>query len=405
MDKSSFTMDWPSNCQHLPPSDILSPVEVSKRLAKTLRVDHKCDIVIAITHMRLIEDLEVANATTDSDYRVDMLLGGHDHEVLTRSAGDTDPDPEVIRQGKKNCDVVTDVEQWTDFTLHPSYKSIPESSQMMATLSSIHNRITKTVQHPLFHSSVPLDGRSTIIRSQETNLGNLIADAVRAFYDSDIALVNSGGIRCDRIIKPTSIGEKTALTVKDMIDILPFTNPFVVKRLSGTQLLRALENSLSDAHTDGRFFQLSGLRIKASWSLPSMRRLLNAHFVPHNESGAPVPIDPKQTYTVAMVSFIAAGFDGYVDMVDTETLVSEEGAMTDTGLMMKILGYESEQGGSSEQDEKKTEGDDETDAGIQRARKAVVIGHDLNDGLPIVGPKEDRRIDFSNAGAAAEARL
>ncbi|KAL8817151.1 MAG: hypothetical protein Q9223_003966 [Gallowayella weberi] len=351
--------------------------------------------------MRLVEDLAVANATTESDHRVDMLLGGHDHEVLTRSAGDTDADPEVIRQGMKNSDVVTDVVQWTDFTLDPSYNSIPESSRMMTVLSSIHNRITKTVQHPLFHSSVPLDGRSTIIRSKETNLGNLIADAVRAFYDSDIALVNSGGIRCDRIIKPTTNGKNIALTVKDMIDILPFTNPFVVKRLSGTQILRALENSLSDAHTDGRFFQLSGLRITASWSLPSMQRLLNAHFVPHYESGALVPIDPKQTYTVAMVFFIAAGFDGYVDMVETETLVSEEGAMTDTGLMMKILGYESEQGGSGGQDEKKTEGDDETDAGIQRARKAIVIGHDSNDGLPIVGPKEDRRIEFSNA----EARL
>ncbi|KAL8688923.1 MAG: hypothetical protein Q9224_004766 [Gallowayella concinna] len=385
--------------------DILSPVDVSKRLAKTLRVDYKCDNVIAITHMRLIEDLGVANATTDSDYRVDMLLGGHDHEVLTRSVGDTDANPEVIQQDKKNSDVVTDGRQWTDITQDPAYHSIPESCSMMDTLSSIHRRITQTVQHPLFHSSVPLDGRSTIIRSQETNLGNLIADAVRAFYDSDIALVNSGGIRCDRIIKATANGENSALTVKDMIDILPFTNPFVVKRLSGTQILHALANSLSDAHTDGRFFQLSGLRIRASWSLPSMHRLLSAHFLPHDDSAPSVPIDAKQTYTVAMVSFIAAGFDGYVDMVDTETLVGEEGAMTDTALMLRIMGYENEQGGPGEEEKKESHRDDETDAGIQRARKAVLIGHHLHDSLPIVGPKEDGRIEFLDKGATAEARL
>lgn len=88
---------------------------------------------------------------------------------------------------------------------------------MVNTLSAIYDRIAKTVQHPLFHSKVPLDGRSSIIRSQETNLGNLLADAVRAFYNTDIAFVNSGGIRCDRTINPTSTTDKTVLTVKDMI--------------------------------------------------------------------------------------------------------------------------------------------------------------------------------------------
>lgn len=100
--------DWPSNCQHLPPADILSPVDVSKRLALTLRVNERCDFVIAISHMRLTEDLEVANATMSADTKVDLILGGHDHQVLCRLAGDTDVDPEVIIQGKDNSDIVVD---------------------------------------------------------------------------------------------------------------------------------------------------------------------------------------------------------------------------------------------------------------------------------------------------------
>lgn len=271
--------DWPSNCQHLPPADILSPVDVSKRLAWTLRVDERCDFVIAISHMRLTEDLEVANATMSADTKVDLILGGHDHQVLCRLAGDTDVDPEVIIQGKDNSELVVDgkvhpdaegdvrivksgtdwksysvihllidssqcrkatlrssrgtytiynepsstdgseplVEQWTDITQTQAYNSIPKCPTVTRVLKSVYDRITTTVQHPLFHSRFPLDGRSSEIRGHETNLGNLVADAVRAFYNTDIALVNSGGVRCNRIIQPTTEAQNTALTVKDMI--------------------------------------------------------------------------------------------------------------------------------------------------------------------------------------------
>jgi 2',3'-cyclic-nucleotide 2'-phosphodiesterase (5'-nucleotidase family) len=71
------------------------------------------------------------------------------------------------------------------------------------------------VRQPLLHTLVPLDGRSSIIRSKETNLGNMLADAVRAFYDTDIAFINSGGVRCDRIVSATD--EENALKAKDII--------------------------------------------------------------------------------------------------------------------------------------------------------------------------------------------
>lgn len=99
--------DWPSNCQHLPPSRILSPVAVSRRLAKYLRTVEKCDFVIGITHMRLVEDLAVSRATLCGDERVDLILGGHDHQVVCRLAGDFNENPDVILQGRQNEDIVS----------------------------------------------------------------------------------------------------------------------------------------------------------------------------------------------------------------------------------------------------------------------------------------------------------
>ena len=100
--------DWPSNCQHLPPSYILSPVLVSQRLAKQLCTVEGCDFFIAITHMRLAEDLAVSNATVLGDERVDLLLGGHDHEVVCRLSSDVDDNPEIILQNRLNEDIVLD---------------------------------------------------------------------------------------------------------------------------------------------------------------------------------------------------------------------------------------------------------------------------------------------------------
>lgn len=93
-----------------------------------------------------------------------------------------------------------------------------------------------------------------------------------------------------------------------------------------------------------------------------------------------------------MVSFIAAGFDGYTSFKDAETIVGEEGAMTDTGLLLKVLGYESHSEGVAI-GEKKGGGDD-VDAGVGKAREAIVVGYDGRDGLPVVGPIVDGRITF-----------
>jgi 2',3'-cyclic-nucleotide 2'-phosphodiesterase (5'-nucleotidase family) len=99
--------DWPSLCQHLPSCQVESPISAARQVACHLRRVENCDVVIAITHMRLAEDLKVSQATTaHDDCRVDLLLGGHDHETVCRLAGDTCSDPTKIWQDTANEDIV-----------------------------------------------------------------------------------------------------------------------------------------------------------------------------------------------------------------------------------------------------------------------------------------------------------
>ncbi|BCS24585.1 bifunctional metallophosphatase/5'-nucleotidase [Aspergillus puulaauensis] len=417
--------DWPSNCSALPPCEIESPVQAACRLARHLRVNERCDLVIALTHMRVPEDMDVANATATGDSRIDLLLGGHDHEVVRRFAGDTDLTAENVEQGRKVSDLEVDgrlpeaegnirlvksgtdwralslvrlivqrdengtvvgstvkLQQYTDTQAAIATPQPP--SNVIEMLEEIHGRVGKRVQKPLLHSAVPLDGRNFAIRSQETNLGNMLADAVRAFYDTEVGFFNGGGVRSDLILKAT-VPDGEPLLVRDIINICPFGNSLVVKRLTGEAIRLALENSVSDKHTDGRFLQISGLRMVASWQRPEGSRVVDVFLEKPN--GSLEPLEPVRTYTVAMPGFIAQGFDGFSWFPQMETIVGEEAAMTDSGLLLAMLGHS----------EERADGDSDHNAhatGIERARTLTIVGQTPSDSLPIVSPVVENRIRF-----------
>ena len=69
----------------------------------------------------------------------------------------------------------------------------------------------------------PLDSRRNIVRSEESAIGNLIADAMRGANGADIAITNGGGIRADR-----QYDAGTVLTRRDILTELPFGNVTVV---------------------------------------------------------------------------------------------------------------------------------------------------------------------------------
>lgn len=275
---------------------------------------------------------------------------------------------------------VTVVRQIENLKRLPNYTEIPTCQATLDILRMTHNEIQQVVTQPLLHTDVPLDGRMNIIRSRETNLGNMLADAVRAFYDTDIGFVNSGAVRCDRIVE---CNDGSPLCIRDVIEISPFDNAFVVKRVSGRVLLRALENSVSDAHTDGRFLQLCGLSMTLDWGRQEGSRVSNVLF--HPKDKMPQPLMPDHMFTITMVDFIGSGYDGYTCFQECETLVDTEGAITDTNLLLEIFKL-----GNENHEESRIA--DHHAEGVQRARAAIILRHHPEEGLPIVGPVVEGRI-------------
>ncbi len=97
----------------------------------------------------------------------------------------------------------------------------------------------------------------------ESNLGNLIADAMREAAGADIALMNSGGIRTDI--------PRGSITLEQLYTLLPFDNVLVSMDLTGRQLLQVLEEGARGLHG---ILQVSGLRVTADLTRPTGQRIV-----------------------------------------------------------------------------------------------------------------------------------
>jgi len=160
--------------------------------------------------------------------------------------------------------------------------------------------LDETLNVEIGTTETALDSRRNVVRAEESSMGNLIADAMRAATGADVALMNGGGIRADRTY---DAGAK--LTRRDILTELPFGNVTVVTELPGSQLLLALENAVSQVEKGaGRFAQVSGLTFSYDPSAEAGSRVSEVMV-------GDTALNPDALYKVAVNDYILGGGDGY----------------------------------------------------------------------------------------------
>lgn len=175
-------------------------------------------------------------------------------------------------------------------------------------------------------TSVELDSRRATVRTRESTMGNLIADAIRERLGADIGLTNGGGVRGDR-----TYAAGTALTRKDILTELPFGNVAVLIELTGAQLLEALENGVSRIEDSaGRFPQVSGLSFTFDAARAPGKRVSDVRI-------GTQPLDPARTYRVATNDFIYAGGDGYTALGQGRPIIDAAGATLMATMVMDYI--------------------------------------------------------------------
>lgn len=135
----------------------------------------------------------------------------------------------------------------------------------------------------------------------ESTLGNLIADAQRVTTDVDFAFMNPGGIRAD-----LDAGE---VTWGELFTIQPFGNDLVSMDLTGAQIKTLLEQQWLN-QTSQRILKSSGL----TYTWDGARAVGDRVTQMLGADGE--PLETAATYRVTVNSFIAAGGDNFLALVD-----------------------------------------------------------------------------------------
>ncbi len=229
--------------------------EVSKICDAYRNVD--IDFTVLLTHIGFEEDKKLA-AKLDPALGVDLIIGGHSHTYLTepcevagipivQAAIGTDQigrfdimvdtDSNSIDSYTWQCIPITEENCPRDLALEEvirKYASITENKY-----GRILTRFPREYTHPQ--------------RNMETELGDLLAEAIREQMSVELVLLGSGSIR-----KP-KLGP--IVTLSNFMEIMPFGDPLIRFRLTGAQLRHAVKHMLrEEAFLDGEhseWYQLS----------------------------------------------------------------------------------------------------------------------------------------------------
>ncbi|GIV91228.1 MAG: multifunctional 2',3'-cyclic-nucleotide 2'-phosphodiesterase/5'-nucleotidase/3'-nucleotidase [Chloroflexus sp.] len=257
-----------------------SAIEAARQQVAALKAEGVFTI-IALTHVGINVDRQIAREVGG----MSLIIGGHSHTPMgPMNNVRTPPYPELIAgPDGKPVVVVTDWEwgRWLgDITVafnaagtvidlqgNPTevLPSLPADQGFENRIAVFKGPIEQLRARVVGSAAVDLDGSRTNIRSRETNLGNLVAEAMLAKARSagaTLAITNGGGIRASIPAGPVTVGQ--------ILEVLPFGNTLALVTLTGAQVIEALNNGVSQVESGaGRFPQVAGLRFTYDPSLPA----------------------------------------------------------------------------------------------------------------------------------------
>ncbi|MEX1180705.1 MAG: 5'-nucleotidase C-terminal domain-containing protein [Cucumibacter sp.] len=239
----------------------------------------------------------------------DVIMSGDDHDYMTGYDGitayvETSTDARYLAPLDLYVEIGDNDGQrtigWTPAFRYIDTASVTPDPETQALVDGFKTQLDASLNIEIGVTLGALDSRRNVVRGEESAMGNLIADAMRAANGADVAITNGGGIRADRTYDPG-----TMLTRRDILTELPFGNVTVVTEINGQQIFDALENGFSQVEDGaGRFPQVSGIEVVYDPTAEPGSRIVSLKV-----NGA--ELDFNATYKVATNDFMLRGGDGY----------------------------------------------------------------------------------------------
>lgn len=261
-----------------------------------------------------------------------LVLDGHSHTLHTATYGDnvtynqTGSYLNNVGRVVYNSDrilshgVITHDEAKKNYQVNPTVKAMLDDIQDKYKADS-----SKVV---IENSPVKLSGDRMDVRVRETNLGNVVADALLDYgqsgfsHKSNLAVTNGGGLR-------ETIAKDKPVTKGDIIAVLPFGNSVAQIQVTGQNIYDMFVKSLGSIlqvdesgknvldengqpllEPSGGFLQEAGARVYYDTTLPTEKRILSIDIL-DPKTKTYKPLDKTETYYLVTNDFLAAGGDGY----------------------------------------------------------------------------------------------
>lgn len=291
--------------------DIIDPASAVEKYLPVMK-NEGANVFVLLTHLNYITDRTLANRFPE----IDVIVGGHEHYPIMSVSGRT-----LISKAGMDARFIAriDLDLRRDAPLDRYYELVPVTSTIAddpataAVVNEWEGRLSTEMNAPIGTTTEALDAVETRMRASESNIGNLFADAMRQQVDADVALLNSGAIRGNRIYAAGT------LTRRNLLEMHPFNNVVCKIEVSGRLLRQSLETGVARLPAaSGPFPQISGMTMRVNVAAAAGSRIQDLRI-----NGAPVDLD--KTYTLAIPDFLLLGGDGYTMFGASRVLVDQSG--------------------------------------------------------------------------------
>ena len=312
---------------------VFGPAETALREAVASLRAQGVNIVIALTHLGLNVDCELAGRVDG----VDVFVGGHTHSLLSN----TNPkavgpypivkhspsgEPVLVVTAASSCKLLGHIaidfndagiaQRWNGepIVLDGRNVTVPPDAKLSAQLDSYAAQLRSLIGQPVGKillagdtsgRQVDLEEDAHLCRVQECPSGDVLMDSLlwgARDTGATVALSVGGTVR-----SPLHTG---VVTMGDLLATMPFDNTLVVGDLTGKQLLGALEHGASGYENGaGRFLQVAGLTYSVEPAKPVGQRVSAVSV--RTKAGGWEPLRPEAVYRVATVDYAAEGGDGF----------------------------------------------------------------------------------------------
>lgn len=288
--------------------DFTDPVVATNHWVEILQQDEKVDAIVALTHLGGYQSTEGVITGEVAEYAkkitgVDLIFSGHTHQTID---GEVNGIP--ILQGRYNGRSLQVAELTFNNYSGDLYKSdgfidpistridlLPVNEEVAALVAEYKAELADILNEHVGTNAQLLDHTTAGLANGLTPLGQWTAQTLAGIGETEIGIVNGGGIR-----EPMPAGE---ITMGTMYALFPFDNTLVTLKVTGTKLIQLIEHGIEPpTFGDGQFY---GVKVQVDLKKPYGSRITQITL----QNGDPVL--PDQLYSVSTLDFLLTGGDKY----------------------------------------------------------------------------------------------